>query len=309
MRRQPRHELLEDWWPDLIDRDAIEGDLAPVGQAAAARALLRDAMQFSEAPAPFLDGDVIFENPYFRMTREAFVFTTPGGARIHYRLGERVELDCPDPSLAGECRLYLWGTVMGAVAWFNGMMPLHCSAVASAGVAIAFTAPSGGGKSTLATSLAVYGYRHLCDDTLVIAEQDGLPFAIPDGKPAKLWSDALALAGVEAQEEVALLPGKHYAQPRNPQARPIPLRHLIVLEQGHEVSLEPITGAAKLEHLAEAIYRGFVHTARGDHDFHARMMLLIAQNVRFWLLRRPLDANNFDHVTDKIAERLAQIGA
>ncbi|MGQ7829934.1 hypothetical protein [Altererythrobacter sp. Z27] len=266
-------------------------------------------MRVQRGPSPRLTGEVIYENPYFRMTREAFVFTTPGGARIHYRQSAQVTLECPDPSLEGECQLYLWGTVMGAVAWLNGMMPLHCSAVEHGGSAIAFTAPSGGGKSTLAAALASRGFRHLCDDTLVIAEQDGTPFAILDGKPAKLWSDALGLAGVEAGGEVPLLPGKHYAEPPVPHCEPCPLKHFIILEQGDEVSLEPITGADKLEQLAEAIYRGFVHTARGDHDFHAHMMLLIAQNVRFWILRRPLDVERFDELTDDITTRLSRLEA
>lgn len=281
--------------------------IEPGAAAMVAQHLLGSAMEVRRGRCPAIEGQVVLENPYLRMTRDAFVFTTTGGARIHYRRGGHVTLDCPDPALEGECRLYLWGTVFGAVAWINGMMPLHCSAVARGGRAVAFTAASGGGKSTLAAALGQRGFSHVCDDTLVVSELAGEPWAIPDGKPAKLWADALQLLGRDAGEPVATLAGKFYSEVPGVPPIPCQLLDLVFVADGPEVTIEPITGSAKLERLGEAIYRGFIHTALGDRAFHARMMLLLARQVSFWQLQRPRDPARFAETGDAIAKLLADI--
>ena len=272
--------------------------------AAAVQRQLADAMVVRAGSVPELRGAPVFENSYLRITADAFVFTTPGGARIHYRRGSAITLDCPRPELEGECRLYLWGTVFGAVSWLNGFMPLHASAVARNGQAIAFTAPSGRGKSTLAAALSEHGFSHLCDDTLVVSEQAARPWAIPDGKPAKLWADALQMLGRDAGEPVATLSGKFYTVAPAAVPAPCVLSDLVFLDDGETVSLDAVTGATKLELLGEAIYRGFIHVALGDQDFHARMMLLLTREVRFWRLRRPRDPARFNETNEAIARQL-----
>ena len=284
-----------------------QGEPMACGAATLAQEMLRNAMRTIEGTAPAIGDAAIYENSYFRMTHSEFEFSIPGGGTIHYRLGGNVIVDCPDPALAGVCQLYLWGTVMGAVAWFNRLMPLHCSAIGADERAYAFTGPSGVGKSTLAAALAQRGFSHVCDDTMVIAEQDGLPFVIPDGKLIKLWADALEVSGLRGEREVATLQGKFYAKAPNPRSRPCRLAGMFFIEDGPSVAIEPIAGGEKLESLAKAIYRGFVPSALGDHIHHAQMMLLVAENSRFWTLRRPRDAAQLGKTIDQIARLIEQV--
>ena len=102
---------------------------------------------------PELAGPLLVSDGYLDLTSGAFRFTSPGGARFHYALGCGISAIEPDAGLADEFELFLWGTVFGAVTWLNGFFALHASAVEFGGRAIAFTADSGGGKSTLAAAL------------------------------------------------------------------------------------------------------------------------------------------------------------
>lgn len=279
-------------------------DKAPRKRANAALSMLREAMDAREGQVSQLECELLYEDPYTQMTRDAFTFRTPGGVRYCYRRGEQVIVDCPRPQLADECALYLWGTVFGAVAWLNRLIPLHCSAIAHAGGAVAFTAASGGGKSTMAAAMVRRGYGHLCDDTLVLSIADGAPWALPDGKPAKLWADAARMVGVNETRKIDALPGKFYAQPAHASDCPAPLRDIILLEQGEKVTLSPITGSAKIDRLPDLFYRGYLHAALGDQPFHASVAMAIAGKVRFWELSRPIDASRFDAVFDEVVGKL-----
>lgn len=241
-----------------------------------------------------------FSDETFAISETEFVFETLDGVRFHYQLGKGLVVQMPTDAQARgigslaetDCELFLWGTVFGAVAWLNGLVPLHASAVDLGGRIVAFTADSGGGKSTLAAGLARLGLPHVCDDTLVISVGDRV-VAMPDAKPLKLWDDALALTATEAMRPVLSMPGKHYALPQLKAASALPLTDLYFLEVGESVEVEPVTGSEKLSLLPWALYRNFVHAARGDRASHERFLIAFCSQVRFWRLRRPFNSASF----------------
>ncbi|MBA4164154.1 MAG: hypothetical protein C0510_05925 [Erythrobacter sp.] len=263
--------------------------LAPVRAGAAAQACLRLAMTLRRAQVPPLEGTVLFEEDGFAMTADGFRFTTPSGIEFHYRLGGQVIAEVNGPAQEAELPLYLWGTVYGAVAWLNGLAVLHASAVSIGGGAIAFTAHSGGGKSTMAAMLVREGLPLVCDDTLVLAPSSGGPLAIPDAKPLKLWEDALELTGLAATGPIHAVPGKHYCQPPARADHPTVLRHLVLLAPGENLALEQLYGGAKLALLAEALYRPAIHAGRRDDGLHGKIMLGLARSLEVWILRRSQD--------------------
>lgn len=265
-------------------------------------------MRVELVPVALLEGELLHQDPFMRLAPDGFSFTTPHGVRFAYRRGGQVRVDCPDEALADERDLYLWGTVFGTVAWLNGLMPLHCSAIAGNSGAVAFTAPSGGGKSTLAAAFAQLGHAHVCDDTLVLQFGDGAPWALPDGKPAKLWGDALDMLGGVDAEPIATLPGKFYARPARRQQEPLELRDIVLLRFGQRTSLRPVTGADKLRHLPDLLYRGFVHRALDQGEFHARASLALAGHVRFWELERPREMASYPRALDAIGAELERAG-
>ena len=75
------------------------------------------------------------------------------GYGYYYAPGQGIVIERPEAADPDEETLWLNGSVYAGVACLNGFLPLHASAVAVDGRAIAFTGPTGAGKSTLAAGL------------------------------------------------------------------------------------------------------------------------------------------------------------
>lgn len=290
---------------DLLPR--LKSCQAGRAQADAALTQLSSAMQWCVGNVPELTGTVLFDDGHFAMTRDAFRFTTPGGVEFGYRRGESVTVAPVGEALTDERELYLWGTVFGAVAWLNRLVPLHASGLVCGGQAIAITAPSGGGKSTLAAALSSHGFSYLSDDTLPLSLDAEGVFALPDGKPIKLHRDSLELLALQPTAPITSVPGKFYVAPPGRGTQPAPLRHLFVLDDGPKVAIEPISGSDKFEHLLDTFYRDFVHLALGDEVRHRQILLDLSRSLKFWRLSRPMSKTGFHSHVAEIGEALAEI--
>jgi hypothetical protein len=135
----------------------------------------------------------------------------------------------------------------------QGKLVFHGSAVELREAAVAFVAESGRGKSTLAASFAMNGFRFLTDDGLVI-EPDGQKYqALPSHPSIRLWKDS---------EEALVAPGAQSAPPLPYTSKsrflagtyitycnkPSVLRRVYFLGDGDvdRVSIEPISSAGSL---------------------------------------------------------------
>ena len=99
--------------------------------------------------------------------------------------------------------LYL-NQVLPLVLSKQGKRVFHASAVELAGGAVAFLGESGQGKSTLAASFAVNGFRFLTDDGLVLEPVGGGYAVLPSHPSIRLWADS---------EEALIAPGAATAPP------------------------------------------------------------------------------------------------
>jgi len=119
----------------------------------------------------------------------------------------------------------------------QGKLVFHASAVEIGAVAVAFLAPSGRGKSTLATTFATNGLRFLTDDGLRVERHEGHYQAMPSHPSIRLWQDSeQALISPDAIKAPALqfttksrfLSGRGLAFCEQPR----PLQQLYVLGEG-----------------------------------------------------------------------------
>lgn len=85
---------------------------------------------------------------------------------------------------------YLLGPIAALLLRLRGCVPLHASAVAADGGAIAFAGPSGAGKSTLAATFAALARTVIADDVLAIAEGGGGLVVHPAYPRVRLWPDS-----------------------------------------------------------------------------------------------------------------------
>ena len=257
--------------------------------------LLRSELKpCSDPVAEHLEGAESLLGGLMDFRPDEFVLRAPSGrVRFHYRRGTGVAAWMDGPEYRDEADIYLSGTVLGSVAWMNGFCPLHAGAVTRGDRTLAFTAPSGGGKSTLIAALGDDGWSHVCDDTLVLDVQDDAILAYPDGKTVKLWEDSLAFIAPAASRPIALLPGKSRVVPRAPTTSASPLTDLLVLQEGPEIAVSPICGAEKARVVAGAFYRPAVHAAMRDNARHVQFVSRLAGGLRLWQFTRPLEPRRF----------------
>jgi hypothetical protein len=249
--------------------------------------------------------------PGFRLTTEGcFLQRCESGYGYLYRPGEGITIERPDQADPDEETLWLNGSVYAAVACLNGFLPFHASAVAHRERVIAFTGPTGAGKSTLAAGLGGQGFALFCDDTLLVdlANPDRLG-CMPGHKRLKLLPDALALTGSVAIGPVGADTGKLYARSVAGEIDcPLPLDTLVFIDEGPELAWHPIRGAERFalledDHYTQDIFR---EAARPNRAELFALRAQIARQIRMVRLSRPRSTEGFAATLDFVAERLTE---
>ena len=145
--------------------------------------------------------------PAAPLPERAWSSPTPGQARcdlpfgrIQVDGGERITVDTDDwPTL----RPWVVGTAFALAAQQRGRLVLHASTVEIGGVAFAFAAASGVGKSTLVAALVAGGARLLAEDVTAVDE-----VVWPGPRRLRLHPDAAAALGLDGLEPEPPSPGE-----------------------------------------------------------------------------------------------------
>jgi hypothetical protein len=167
----------------------------------------------------------------------------PEVGRYEARAGHEVIID-PVPGVEPRAlRLFLLGTVMGAVMMQRDHLVLHGNAFRVGDACAVVVGHSGAGKSTLAAEFDRRGFDVLSDDVVPINADC---FAIPGYPRIKLWDDALERLGVETNglERINDAHEKFQLPLHRNAIEALPLRWIYVLERhaGSELTIEAVHG-------------------------------------------------------------------
>ena len=178
-----------------------------------------------------------------------FEFSYCDGTRfVVERNGCEVVADWPDRLTLEDIAPYVVGPILGFILRLRGIVPLHASAVAIDGHAIALMGPAGAGKSTTAGAFTRCGYRVISDDVVALRPQ-GSGFVVPPGYPrVNLWAESEeALFGVKGtlplispDWDKQFLP---LDQETQFEARSLPLGAIYVLEKREPGLVAPMVGS------------------------------------------------------------------
>jgi len=263
----------------------------------------------THAPVPDTIAGLPVKIGRHRLVGDEFLLRDDGVA-IFYRKGQGICVQLDDPAKAGHLELFLAGTVHSAVAAIGGLLPLHASAVAVGGRAIAFTGQPGAGKSTTAAALRQRGFAMVADDTLVLDTAAEQPRCLPGHKRLKLWPDSLALTGLSAQQLVSEEYPKYFATSGGSEVdEMLPLGAIVALETGDTPQLIPVRGAARVALLDDDHYTAQLHGAAHAGDPAARLTALakVASAVPVWRFARPLDPARFDETVDFLSASVSAL--
>jgi hypothetical protein len=272
----------------------------------AAEALMRAEMRVAYGRVPRTGLGEPLPEASWRLLGNEFLLRGEGEHYFYYRKGAGVTVERGPGADIDEESLWLNGSVYAAIASLNGLQPIHASAVAVGGRVVAFTAPAGGGKSTLVAALGKRGLPMFCDDTLVLdlADPDRI-VCLPGHKRLKLRPDSLALTGARPQEPVSKTVDKVYALPAGGDVRvALPLAELIFLECGSEPAIHAIRGAERFVRTADDHYTSWLFAGAQALDCQAQFehRARLARQIAMARFVRPLDPSRFDEGIALVAE-------
>ena len=201
------------------------------------------------------------------------------------------------PSLTAappELRLFTLGSAWGGLGYQRGFAMWHGSAVLRDGRAILFCGDAGAGKSTMAGAMLARGASLVADDLSRIEPADGAVLIHPSAARIKLWREAIDYLGWEdrkVQRDYYREDKFHCSAPDNSAGEgPISLAAIVTLEDGEEVRLEKLSGAAAVEAaLKHTMYRPEMIDALGKWAEQGALGARIAANCSVYRLTRPKD--------------------
>jgi len=230
----------------------------------------------------------------------------PDTASYLARHGREIVVDPVPGADPRAVRLFLLGTMMGALLMQREYLVLHGNAFRVGDACAAVVGRSGAGKSTLAAELQRRGLDVLADDVVPI-DRDGL--AQPGYPRIKLWEDAVTRLGVDPAglERVAHAVEKYQLPIVRSRSEPLPLRWVYVLERHEDPGLRitPARGAETFALLHEHTYRNELIAGAGAVAEHLAQCARIAAQARVSRVTRPVRTMTAEATADAILSDIA----
>jgi hypothetical protein len=230
------------------------------------------------------------ENGEYEVQPGAFRLAVPGVASYRVEEGQRIFIT-PLPGVSHEgLRLFLLGSVMGALLYQRGLFPLHGSAVETRWGAMIFVGDQGAGKSTLAAEFLRQGYRLLSDDVCAVkAAPQGLQ-VLPALAHIRLCADAYerigSPPGARFDEDKYIVPlGEGYC----PHPTPLKAIHILADKESGALEFEMLRGFDRVQRLLENLYRPHFLKNQITQSDLMRMAGLIAQKATMTTVTRQRD--------------------
>ncbi|MFL6751761.1 MAG: hypothetical protein ACJ8FL_00820 [Sphingomicrobium sp.] len=233
---------------------------------------------------------------------EALIFVVPEIARYRIEQGRDVVVEPAPGAPERNVRLYLLGSVFGAILHQRGLLPLHANAVEIDGKAVAFMGASGEGKSTLAAWFHDRGHRVIADDVCVIGFDETSRAMVRPGLPRlRLWKEALEATGRVANDFPRSWEGDDdwdkfdVPLPRGVVASsPVELAAAYLLCRGDRLEITRLGGLEAIEAAMENTYRGQHIAIAGDPKVHWESCVRLVGTTPVFRLARPWGLDRLD---------------
>lgn len=248
-----------------------------------------------------------------QVERDTALLTVPQTARYLVREGREIVVDPLPGGSERNVRLFLLGSGLGILCHQRGLLPLHANAIVAGDGAYAFAGHSGAGKSTLAAYFARAGYPILCDDVCVINfDATGAPVAWPGLPRLKLWGDASAAFGHDSKALERAIEGMdkyHVPLSAPPEAKPIPLRRLYLLERSEATEdrgIVRLRGREAVEAIMAQTYRGSYLHLMGLRARHFLQCSSLASRIEVYAATRSWGYDVFEREAERLARHLLE---
>ncbi|MBF0547619.1 MAG: hypothetical protein HQM08_24480 [Candidatus Riflebacteria bacterium] len=237
--------------------------------------------------------NAIENQEHYQLSSDHFLFKISKLGHFYAAEGKQVIVEPFSDADPGMIRLFLLGTVFGALLFQRSVLPIHGSSVEIKGQAIIFTGFKGVGKSTLMSVLCERGNYFLSDDlSVVTADKDDLPWVQPGYPQKKLWKDSADKIGVNVSGLQPMLSGEEkYAINENSRffRKPVRLSGIceIRAEKRLKTEILSLSGLEKIAVLLRHTYRKTLLKGLGLKEVNFRLCSALATRIPVFRLLRP----------------------
>lgn len=249
--------------------------------------------------SPLSHSSESLENGYYEVRSGVFRLAIAGVGRYVVEEGRRISIEPQEGSSPEEVRLFLLGSVMGALLYQRGLFPLHGSAVETPWGAMIFVGAQGIGKSTLAAQFHRRGYRLLSDDVCAVATTlEGLQ-VLPALFHFRLCADAYERLGTPPGARFNV---DKFVVPMNegycPQPAPLKAIHILADQETSDPRFEVLRGFDRVQRLLENLYRPHYLKGQSTQSDLMRQAGQIAQKTTIAQVSRRRDPEAIESMID-----------
>src|SRR5579863_1324077 len=221
-----------------------------------------------------------------------FLLQMEGVARYLVSDGCGITIDADPGADADSVRLFLWGSVFGALLHQRGGLPLHASAIETPKGAVLFAGGSSRGKSALAAAFHARGYRVIADEICAINPASAGAEAVPAIPRLLLWPDVIdqyGPCGPNVRPARANIGKYHVPLETGFAASPSPIHavYLLVVNNGNEYGISTVSGLDKFARLTDLVFRWQFLSGMCDVSEHFQRVAAVARDMRMRRLERP----------------------
>lgn len=242
------------------------------------------------------------ENRYYEVRPGVFRLAVPGVGQYLVEEGSRISIQPLAESKLEEIRLFLLGSVVGALLYQRGLFPLHGSAIETQWGAMVIVGAQGIGKSTLAAEFHRRGYRLLSDDVCAVAAAPGGLQVFPALAQFRLCADAYERIG--APQEARFNVDK-FVVPMNegycPHPMPLKAIHILADQEDGDPKFEVLRGFDRVQRLFDNLYRPQYLKGQVTQNDLMRLAGLIAQKTTIAHVSRSRDPDSIEKLVDFLA--------
>ncbi|MGB1249578.1 MAG: hypothetical protein ACPG8W_03030 [Candidatus Promineifilaceae bacterium] len=246
------------------------------------------------------------EGAFHQAKPNQFLLPVDGIASYWVEAGKRITIQPEPQATEDEIRLFLLGSVLGALLHQRGQLILHGSAVQTPKGAVIFCGASGAGKSTLAAALQKRGYPVLADDVCAIKlDENGQPHVVPGVNRIKLWADATKKLNQPVEGLKRVRPQvEKYSVPLSCNCPPdaAPLMMIYELNKGStdEILCETVTRQQKFSLLGRHTYRQEYMRGLGVQATHFQQVMRVGSRVAVQSITRPQTPYRLDELVEML---------
>jgi hypothetical protein len=246
------------------------------------------------------------DGSYFHATPDTFFLALENMVRYLVVKGKEIWIDrvadCPEDIL----RLYLLGSVFGALLQQRRFLVMHASSIQTAHGAVLFVGSQGNGKSTLLTALVRRGYAMLADDvTAVTVESPSGPVAFGSFPHLRLCADTAARLDYPVEGLPRIPTTQKYLVPVTrfcaiPQ--PVHAVYELAVHQAPNILLEPVQAAERFAVVGNNTYRSKYLAISDISQRQFRATAQLAKAVHIGRITRPASPFMLDELVDRLVK-------